>query len=232
MESAFGVDHGEIAKWANPLRGSRMQLVATQQARHTPDGGTLHMRDGNRFLNPKVKSKERKYNPMSGKTKEYTNVIGGGLTKTGKATAGGLGAVGVGGSAVGYKQHKDKVSKAGFRLPGSSAFRGGGAQTGGGQGISAALKPQKPTFQGGAPGQGGAAKTFAGGPSKPAGGGFAGGPAKPAAGGAGGMKKPQGPMQAFMAGRQKRMGMSQQKRPGAGVSSAPSAGFGSSGSRP
>lgn len=227
MQSAFGVDHGEFSKLANPLRGSRMRLVARQQARHTPDGGTLKMREGNRFLNPKVKSTERKYSKESGKTLEYTHNIGGGLTKTGKATAGGLGAVGVGGAAVGYKE---KVHKAGFRLPGSSAFRGGGAQAGGGQGISAALKPQKPTFQGGPQKPGGAASTFAGGPSKPAGaGGFAGGPAKPAAGG---MKKPQGPMQAFMAGRQKRMGMSQQKRPGAGVSSAPSAGFGSSGMRP
>ena len=228
-ESAFGVDHGEIAKWANPLRGSRMRLVATQQARHTPDGGTLKMREGNRFLNPKVKSTERKYSKESGKTLEYRHDIGGGLTKTGKATVAGLGAAGVGGAAaVGHKQ-KDKFSKAGFRLPGSSAFRGGGAQAGGGQGISAALKPQKPTFQGGPQKPGGAGSTFAGGPQKPAGaGGFAGGPAKPA----GGVKKPQGPMQAFMAGKQKRMGMGMQKRPGAGVSSAPSAGFGSSGSRP
>ena len=115
-----------------------------------------------------------------------------------------------------------EISKAGFRLPGSSAFRGGGAQTGGGQGISAGLmKPQQPKLNQQKPG-GGAASTFAGGPAKP--GGFAGGPAKKPAAGGGGAK---GPMQAFMAGRQKRMGM-QQKRPGSGVSSAPSAGFGSS----
>lgn len=40
------------------------------------------------------------------------------------------------------------ISKAGFRLPGTSAFRGG-AQAGGGEGISAKLSQQAQKFQGG-----------------------------------------------------------------------------------
>jgi hypothetical protein len=204
MYSAFGVDHGVVSK--------RMRFVKETLTSRGPilEHTVLRSRPNGIFTNAKVKATTESRHIAAKKGKKHSNTIGGGLNTRGKYAVGGAAGLTVGGAggAIGHKKSKE-VSKAGFRLPGSSAFRGGGAQTGGGQGVSAGLmKPQKPTFQGG--------------PSKPTGGGaagaFAGGPKKP--------QQPKGPMQAFAAARQKRMGM--QKKPGAGLSSAPSAGFGAS----
>jgi len=202
MYSAFGVEHTEVSK--------RMRVVSQSFSAKGPilNHTVVSSRPNGIFTNAKLKETTESRHIAAKKGKKSSNTIGGGLNTRGKYAAGGAAGLTVGGAggAVGYKK-KSAVAKAGFRLPGSSAFRGGGAQTGGGQGVSAGLmKPQKPTFQGGAQKPGGAAGTFAGGPAKP--------------------QQPKGPMQAFMAGRQKRMGM--QKKPGAGLSSSPSAGFGAS----
>lgn len=204
MYSAFGVDHGEISK--------RMKYVKETMSTHGPilNHTVISSRPNGIFTNAKVKATTESRHIGRLKGKKSSNTIGGGLNNRGKYTVGGAAGLTAGGAggAIGHKHKKkitDSVSKAGFRLPGSSAFRGGGAQTGGGQGVSAGLmKPQKPTFQGGPQKSSGAAGAFAGGPKKPQ----------------------QNPMQAFAAARQKRMGM--QKKPGAGLSSAPSAGFGAS----
>lgn len=203
MYSAFGVDHGEVSK--------RMRFVKETMSSKGPilNHTVITSRPNGVFTNAKVKATTESRHVGRLKGKKTSNTIGGGLNTRGKYAVGGAAGLTAGGAggAIGHKKKTESVAKAGFRLPGSSAFRGGGAQTGGGQGVSAGLmKPQKPTFQGGAQKPGGAAGAFAGGPKKP--------------------QQPQNPMQAFAAGRQKRMGM--QKKPGAGLSSSPSAGFGAS----